>query len=45
MKVWVVYLDGEAEYASVDWYDAHDRYLQLIWGFGKNRVEMRLEER
>lgn len=45
MKIWVVYLDGEPEYGSSDWYDAHDRYVDLLNGFGEDRVEFRMEVR
>ena len=45
MRIWVVYLDGETEYANTDWYDVHDRYVDLLNGFGEDRVEMRMEVR
>lgn len=45
MKIWVVYLDGEPEYANTDWYDVYDRFIDLAKGFGDGRVEMKMEIR
>jgi hypothetical protein len=45
MKIWIVYLDGEPEYGNTDWYDVHDRFVDLLNGFGEDRVEMRMEVR
>lgn len=41
-NVWVVMMNGDPEYASMDYYDAWDRYLQLK-RMGYN-VEFHLEQ-
>jgi hypothetical protein len=45
MNIWVVYFRGEPEYASTDYYDAWDRYMDLYRGFGPDDVEFKLEHR
>ena len=43
MKVYVVWLDGEREFASCFWPDAKSRYLELEVGYGEDRVDMTVE--
>ena len=43
MKVYVVWLDGEREFASDKWIEAKARYQQLENGFGEDRVNMTVE--
>ena len=43
MKIWVVWLDGEREYASSKYTEAHERYWDLVKGYGADRVDMTKE--
>jgi hypothetical protein len=43
MKVYVVWMDDEREFASYKWQEAQDRYLQLLKGFGEDRVDVTVE--
>lgn len=43
MKIYVVWLDGEREYASDKWLEARERCLMLENNFGVDRVEMTIE--
>jgi hypothetical protein len=43
MKVYVVYLDGEREFASDKWMEAKARFQQLKNGLGEDRVKMTVE--
>jgi len=42
-KVYVVWMDDEREFASDKWLEAQDRYLQLLRGFGEDRVDVTVE--
>lgn len=43
MKVYVVWMDGEREFASCFWHDAKSRYFELEYEFGEDRVDMTVE--
>jgi hypothetical protein len=36
-------MDDEREFASYKWQEAQDRYLQLLKGFGEDRVDVTVE--
>ena len=43
MRIYVVWVDHELEYASDKWLEARSRYLQLADGLGADRVDMTVE--
>lgn len=43
MKIWIVWVDGEQEYASNKFHEANARYRMLENGLGEERVKMTVE--
>ncbi len=40
MRIWIVTVDGNQDFASNKWNEANDRYQDLKAGFGDERVKM-----